>query len=161
MLVDEDEVAEAMAFLLERTKLVVEGAGAVGVAALLAAVSRARARYDRDRAVGRQRRRRPPRRGDPAPREPVRTPARPAGRGSRTGPARSRGCCHSLGDCGANLLDVQHIREGVEPHIRETGVQLVLETRGPEHALEVARAVREAGYADLVNRSSRRPLERQ
>ena len=33
--VAEDEVAEAMVFLLERAKLVVEGAGAVGVAALL------------------------------------------------------------------------------------------------------------------------------
>ena len=36
VLVSEDEVSEAMVFLLERTKLVVEGAGAVGVAALLA-----------------------------------------------------------------------------------------------------------------------------
>ena len=36
LLVSEDEVAEAMVFLLERSKLVVEGAGAVGVAALLA-----------------------------------------------------------------------------------------------------------------------------
>jgi len=35
LLVTEDEVAEAMVFLLERSKLVVEGAGAVGVAALL------------------------------------------------------------------------------------------------------------------------------
>ena len=33
--VEEDEVAEAMVFLIERAKLVVEGAGAVGVAALL------------------------------------------------------------------------------------------------------------------------------
>ena len=33
--VEEDEVAEAMVFLLERAKLVVEGAGAVGAAALL------------------------------------------------------------------------------------------------------------------------------
>ena len=33
--VAEDEVAEAMVLLLERAKLVVEGAGAVGVAALL------------------------------------------------------------------------------------------------------------------------------
>ncbi len=33
--VGEDEIAEAMAILLERTKLVVEGAGAVGTAALL------------------------------------------------------------------------------------------------------------------------------
>ncbi len=36
VLVGEDEVSEAMVFLLERTKLVVEGAGAVGVAAVLA-----------------------------------------------------------------------------------------------------------------------------
>ena len=35
VVVSEDEVAEAMVFLLERAKLVVEGAGAVGVAALL------------------------------------------------------------------------------------------------------------------------------
>src|SRR6185295_12240154 len=34
-LVPEDEVAEAMVLLLERAKLVVEGAGAVAVAALL------------------------------------------------------------------------------------------------------------------------------
>ena len=36
VVVSEEEVAEAMVFLLERAKLVVEGAGAVGVAALLA-----------------------------------------------------------------------------------------------------------------------------
>jgi threonine dehydratase len=47
---------------------------------------------------------------------------------------------------GANLLDVQHIREGIDLHVRETAVQLVLETRGPDHAEQVARAVREAGY---------------
>ena len=35
VVVGEDETAEAMALLLERCKLVVEGAGAVGVAALL------------------------------------------------------------------------------------------------------------------------------
>jgi threonine dehydratase len=36
VVVSEEEVAEAMVFLLERAKLVVEGAGAVGGAALLA-----------------------------------------------------------------------------------------------------------------------------
>src|SRR6202020_376121 len=35
VVVGEDQVAEAMVFLMERSKLVVEGAGAVGVAALL------------------------------------------------------------------------------------------------------------------------------
>ncbi len=41
--VGEDEIAEAMVLLLERAKLVVEGAGAVGVAALLAGGRDARA----------------------------------------------------------------------------------------------------------------------
>ena len=35
VVVEEDDVAEAMVFLMERAKLVVEGAGAVGVAALM------------------------------------------------------------------------------------------------------------------------------
>ena len=36
VVVAENDIAEAMVLLLERAKLVVEGAGAVGVAALLA-----------------------------------------------------------------------------------------------------------------------------
>jgi threonine dehydratase len=51
-----------------------------------------------------------------------------------------------VGAKGANLVDVQHIREGFDLHVRETAVQLVLETRGLEHAEEVSTAVREAGY---------------
>ena len=53
-----------------------------------------------------------------------------------------------VGDRGANLLDVQHIREGYDVHVRETVVQLVLETRGAAHAREVTAAVREAGYLE-------------
>ncbi len=53
-----------------------------------------------------------------------------------------------VGHQGANLLDVEHIREGFDLHVRETAVQLVLETRGPEHAAVVIGAVREAGYAE-------------
>jgi threonine dehydratase len=49
---------------------------------------------------------------------------------------------------GANLRDVQHIREGVDLHVRETAVQLVLETRSHTHAEEVTATVRDAGYAE-------------
>ena len=55
-IVGEDETAEAMVLLMERCKLVVEGAGAVGVAALLGGQVAPAARDDRRRAVGRQRR---------------------------------------------------------------------------------------------------------
>ena len=51
---------------------------------------------------------------------------------------------------GGNLRDVQHIREGVDLHVRETAVQLVLETRSHAHAEVVIRAVREAGYSEPV-----------
>jgi hypothetical protein len=51
-----------------------------------------------------------------------------------------------VGETGANLVDVEHLREGVDLHVRETGVQLVLETRSREHAADVLRAVTEAGY---------------
>ena len=35
---------------------------------------------------------------------------------------------------GANIVDVSHVREGVDLHVRETAVELVIETRGHEHA---------------------------
>ena len=57
-----------------------------------------------------------------------------------------------VGDAGANLLDVQHVREGFDLHVRETAVQIVLETRGSEHADEVLRAIRESGYEPRVVR---------
>jgi len=53
-----------------------------------------------------------------------------------------------VADAGANLLDVQHIREGINLHVRESAVQLVLETRGHDHALAVTDAIRVAGYPE-------------
>ena len=48
---------------------------------------------------------------------------------------------------GANVLDVVHIREGVDLHVRETGIRLVLQTDGREHGERVLDAVREQGFA--------------
>jgi threonine dehydratase len=54
-------------------------------------------------------------------------------------------------ETGANLVEVEHVREGVSLHVRETGIQAVLEVRSREHADEVLNAVRNAGYeADEV-----------
>ena len=57
-----------------------------------------------------------------------------------------------VADAGANLVDVEHVREGVDLHVRETAVQLVLETRGAAHASRVVAAVADAGYAAHVVR---------
>jgi threonine dehydratase len=150
LLVSEDEVAEAMVFLLERSKLVVEGAGAVGVAALLAGKLPPPRHPDRATAIvlsggnvdagllAEVARRHETQAG----RRLVllaRVPDRPGALATLLSLVAARG---------ANLLDVQHIREGADLHIRETAVQLVLETRGPVHAHDVTEAVRAAGYPE-------------
>jgi threonine dehydratase len=148
VVVPEDDVGEAMVFMLERAKLVVEGAGAVGVAALLGG----RVALD-----------------GPGPTvvilsggnidagllaHIVRRHETQAGRRlvllARVPdlPGALAELLALVGDRGANLLDVEHIREGLDLHVRETAVQLVLETRGPAHAEEVRRAVRDAGYGE-------------
>jgi threonine dehydratase len=146
--VEEDEVAEAMVFLLERAKLVVEGAGAVGVAALLAGRLRASpagttvvvlsgGNVDAGLLAEVARRHE-----SQAGRRLVLLASLPDRPGSL---ARLLAL---VGELGANLLDVEHIREGFDLHVRETAVQLVLETRGSAHAERVTGAVREAGYSE-------------
>jgi threonine dehydratase len=148
VVVPEDDVAEAMVLLLERAKLVVEGAGAVGVAALLAgrvpecgegttAVILSGGNVDSGLLADVARRHE-----SLAGHRLVllrRIPDRPG--------ALARLLSLVAGK-GANLVDVQHIREGFDLHVRETAVQLVLETRGLEHAEEVLAAVGEAGYSE-------------
>jgi threonine dehydratase len=38
------------------------------------------------------------------------------------------------------------VRDAVELHVRQTGVQLVLETRGSTHGDQILAALSEAGY---------------
>lgn len=149
VVVDEDEIAEAMVFLLERAKLVVEGAGAVGIAALLSGrvkpagngttvviLSGGNVDAGLLEQVARRHETQAGRRLVLLARLPDR-------------PGSLARLLTLVGERGANLLDVQHIREGIDLHVRETAVQLVLETRGSAHAEQVADAVREAGYAEL------------
>jgi threonine dehydratase len=51
-----------------------------------------------------------------------------------------------VAEAGGNVVDVSHVREGFDLHVRETAVELVLETRGRDHADAVMRAMRGAGY---------------
>jgi threonine dehydratase len=136
-----------MVFLLERAKLVVEGAGAVGVAALLGGrlalsgpgttiVVLSGGNVDAG-LLGDVARRHESQAG----RRLVLLACIPDRPGSL---ARLLAL---VGEQGANLLDVGHIREGFDLHVRETAVQLVLETRGQPHANQVTEAVRQAGYA--------------
>ena len=94
VVVDEDATAEAMVLLMERCKLVVEGAGAVGVAALLGGQVRAgRAGHDGRGPVAAATSTRACSPRSPAAHETRgRPPARPAHPRARPPRATSRGC---------------------------------------------------------------------
>jgi threonine dehydratase len=52
-----------------------------------------------------------------------------------------------LADAGANVLDVVHQRTGMSLRVDEVGVELQLETRGPDHSQEVLDSLRSKGYS--------------
>jgi threonine dehydratase len=143
--VGEEEIADAMVFLAERAKLVAEGAGAVAVAAiaggrlapvegttvaivsggnvdngLLASILR-RSETTEGRRV----------------RMFTRVPDRPGGLAE---------LLNLVAGARANLLSLEHVREAVALGVRETGVELTLETRGVGHTEQVCATLRDAGY---------------
>jgi threonine dehydratase len=148
--VSQDAIADAIMLFLERTKLVVEGAGAVGVAAL--------------------------RQGLIAPAESGTTVVILSGGNIDTGvladlarhhetergrrlriftkipdePGSLGALLTRLGEGGANLIDVDHVREAVGLSVGETGVELVMETRGAEHAKQLLQLLEELGYKPNV-----------
>jgi threonine dehydratase len=144
--VDEDDIAEAMVLLVERSKLVVEGAGAVALAALLSGAVKpapsgatvvvlsggnvdvgllAQVASRHETRVGRRLR--------------VYTRVRDL-------PGGLAGLLATVAEAGGNLIDVAHVREGVDLGVRETGVELTMETRGREHAERLIEELRAAGY---------------
>jgi threonine dehydratase len=146
IVVSDDEVADAMAALLGEAKLVVEGAGAVGVAAL---------------AAGRQ-----------SPAESGTTAIVLSGGNvdesllaaieRRSGTRHGRGAVlfttisdrpgslarllEAVGATGASVVEVQHVRDAVDLHVEETGVELILETRDREHTATIVEQLSEHGY---------------
>jgi threonine dehydratase len=151
-LVAEDDVAEAMILLLEKAKLVVEGAGAVGVAALLGGqvapaahgstvviLSGGNVDAGLLASIARRHETEAGRRIALLTRLPDR-------------PGNLARLLDAVARAGANLVEVQHVREGIDLHVRETAVQLVLETRGSSHADAVLSAIAQAGYEARVLR---------
>lgn len=146
VVVEEDLVADAMVMLMDRAKLYVEGGGAVGVSALLSrqvvpastgttCVVLSGGNVDLGVVPNLIRRHE-----TQAGRRLilfVRISDRPGG---------LAGLLTLFARAGANLIEVEHVREGVDLHVRETGVQVVLEVRSREHANEVIKAAANAGY---------------
>jgi threonine dehydratase len=145
--VTDDEAAEAMVLLLERSKLVVEGAGAVAVAALLGGKVEAPAsgtvcavlsggnvdatRLSECIALGET----------VAGRRVVVSVVMPDRPGALSGLLRL------VAEQGANVIDVEHLREGLDLHVGETAITLVLQTKGREHSGELLRAIEAEGFS--------------
>ena len=152
VVVGEDEIAEAMFLCLERAKLVVEGAGAAALAALLggqiaaasdgttvAVLSGGNVDAGLLAAIARRHETEAGRRLVVFTKLPDR-------------PGALVALLQHVAGTAANIVDVSHVREGVDLHVRETAVELVLETRGREHADDVLRQLSDAGYEARVLR---------
>ena len=144
VVVDDDEISQAIVLLLERTKLVVEGAGAAPVAAILegrvggdgpvcailaggnidATTMSSVIRYGMT-ASGRYLV------------VALLIPDRPGELARIVG---------LIAEQRANILSIQHHREGRNIGVLETEAELTLETRGEEHAQTLIRALADAGY---------------
>ena len=146
VVVEEDAVADAMVLLMDRAKLYVEGGGAVGVAALMSSIVKPASRgttcavlsggnVDLGIVPGLIRR------NETTAGRRLIVFARISDR-----PGGLAGLLNLFATNGANLVEVEHVREGVDLHVRETGIQAVLEVRGADHADSVIAAVRAAGY---------------
>lgn len=147
VLVDEDAVADAMVWLLERSKLVVEGGGAVGVAALLD--GRLSPAADGSTVIVLS-----------GGNVDAGLLAAIANRGETTAGRRMRlftrisdrpgglaALLTEIAAAGGNVVHTDHVREAVPLHVRETGVEIALETRGTEHGAQIVAALEKTGYA--------------
>jgi threonine dehydratase len=141
--VTDAEIGQVIVQLLEREKTVVEGAGAVGLAALLSG------RVSGRRAVavlsgGNI--------DTPLLMQVIRFGLTTAGRYVviRTRltdrPGQLMELLKVIADAHVNILLVSHHRESVDVAVAETGIELTLETRDEAHAHAVVELVRDAGY---------------
>jgi threonine dehydratase len=51
-----------------------------------------------------------------------------------------------IADAGGSVVHVDHVRDAVALHVRETGIELTLETRSAEHSNAIVTALTDAGY---------------
>jgi len=144
--VEENLVADAMVMLMERSKLFVEGGGAVGLSALMASKIKLNATGstclvlsggNADIGLIPNLIRRHETKVDRRLILAARLPDRP---GALVDLLK---VCANLS---ANIIELQHVREGIELHVRETMIRLVLETRGADHAAEIRAGLENLGY---------------
>jgi threonine dehydratase len=146
--VSDDDIARALLVLLERAKLVVEPAGAVCVAAILAGKVRAEGPTVAILSGGNI---------DPLLMQRIISHGLAASDRYLTLrimlpdlPGQLARTSELVAAAGANVIEVLHTRHGHGLQISEVELELSVETRGSEHRDEVVRRLREAGYDPIV-----------
>ncbi|MDT0180064.1 threonine ammonia-lyase [Microbacterium sp. ARD31] len=146
--VSDDDIARALLVLLERAKQVVEPAGAVGVAAILAGKVTASGPTVAVLSGGNI---------DPLLLQRVVAHGLAASGRYMTlqiplpdRPGQLARVSELLAHAGANVIEVLHTRHGQGLQISEVILQLSVETRGEEHRAHVITVLEEAGYAPTV-----------
>ncbi len=146
--VTEDDIARALLVLLERAKQVVEPAGAVGVAAILAGKIEATGPTVAILSGGNI---------DPLLLQRVVAHGLSAsGRymtlqiGLPDRPGQLARVAELLSQAGANVIEVLHTRHGQGLQISEVILQLSVETRGEEHRAHVIQTLEAAGFTPSV-----------
>ncbi|GAB3390443.1 threonine ammonia-lyase [Humibacter soli] len=151
--VSDDDTARAILVLLERSKLVVEPAGAVGVAAIVSgAVQAAAGSLGRTVVILSG--------GNIDPLLMQRVVAAGLAISDRylnlrlmlpDRPGQLARTSELIAAANANVVEVMHTRNGHGLEISQVELQVSVETRGPEHKAEVVRILREAGYDPIVD----------
>ncbi|HET8894983.1 MAG TPA: threonine ammonia-lyase [Gaiellaceae bacterium] len=142
--VNDEEISEAIVLLLERTKLVVEGAGAVGIAALLARKAGGKGaavsvlsggNIDATLLIS-------------VTRRGLSLAGRYLVVRTRVGdrPGELAKLLQALADARVNVVDVEHQRETTDIPVGDTGVELTLITRDREHCEEILALLERLGY---------------
>lgn len=145
VIVSDDEIADAIVFVMEKTKTLVEGAGAVGLAALMhhkvktsksdnSAVILSGGNIDLatvDRVILKG--------------------LEASGRMARIlvsvpdVPGTLTGFTKVIAENRANIVHILHNRYGHEVHLREVVIEFVLETNGPAHVQEIKKSFQKLG----------------
>jgi threonine dehydratase len=142
--VDDEKIAEAIVLLLERLKLVAEGAGAASVAALLAGKVEGTGRTVALLSGGNI---------DPTQlisiaRHGLTAAGRSLAMSTRIDdrPGELMKLLSLIAEERGNIVSVEHHREGLELPVGQTEVELTLMLRGREHCEQLIAALEAAGY---------------
>ena len=153
VVVEEEEITQAMMLLLERSKLLVEGAGAVGLAAVLGEKIQSAGQRVAVVLSG----------GNVDSHLIARVVEHGLAHAGRylvfkvmveDRPGQLNRLLGIISESEVNVLDIGHLRHAPTVHLGQVEIQLTVETRNSDHSAEVLEKLRASGYSPYESESS-------